>query len=268
MRSRTYIAVPPGATIREQLKEKGMSQKEFALRMDMSQKHISRLVNGDVLLTAETALRLETVLGVPAQFWNNLESVYREKLIRAEAENALEEDAEIAEKLPYSEMAELGWVEKTENRNGMITNLRKYFGVVKLSLLGEKQISGVIGRNLSVSSGKDLAAMAWIRQCSLKANGIKVPKFTPAAPEVCLERIRQLTAGKAQNLLQLSDVLAECGIILAVEPLLKCSSLASASFISGNRAVICMSDEDTSGSSFRERLFLELAYLSSAGKQN
>lgn len=37
MRSRTYIAVPSRAAIREQLKEKGMSQKEFALRMDMSQ---------------------------------------------------------------------------------------------------------------------------------------------------------------------------------------------------------------------------------------
>ena len=77
VRSRSYIATPPGATIREQLKDRGMSQKEFAFRMDMSEKHISKLINGDVLLTPDVAVRLETVLGVPARFWSNLEAIYR-----------------------------------------------------------------------------------------------------------------------------------------------------------------------------------------------
>ena len=88
VRSRSFIATPPGATIKEQLNEKGMSQREFAARMDMSEKHISKLINGEVQLTPEVAVRLEVVLGVPAKFWNNLEAVYREKLIKVEAENA------------------------------------------------------------------------------------------------------------------------------------------------------------------------------------
>ena len=66
MRSRSFVATPPGATIKEQLIDRGMSQKEFAARMDMSEKHISKLINGEVQLTPETALRLEMVLGVPA----------------------------------------------------------------------------------------------------------------------------------------------------------------------------------------------------------
>ena len=77
VRSRSYIATPPGATIKEQLNDRGMSQKEFAARMDMSEKHISKLINGDVQLTPETAVKLEMVLGVPAKFWNNLEAIYR-----------------------------------------------------------------------------------------------------------------------------------------------------------------------------------------------
>ena len=84
VRSRTYIASPPGATIKEQLNDRGMSQKEFAARMDMSEEHICKLINGEVQLTIETAVRLETVLGVPAQFWNNLEAIYREKTVKAE----------------------------------------------------------------------------------------------------------------------------------------------------------------------------------------
>ena len=87
VRSRSYIATaPPGATIKEQLTDRGMSQKEFAARMNMSEKHISKLINGEVQLTPDCAVRLEVVLGVYAKFWNNLEAAYREKLIKVEAE--------------------------------------------------------------------------------------------------------------------------------------------------------------------------------------
>lgn len=79
VRSRSIIATPPGATIKEQLNDRGMSQKEFAVRIDMSEKHVSKLINGEVQLTPEVAVRLEIVLGVPARFWNNLEAIYREK---------------------------------------------------------------------------------------------------------------------------------------------------------------------------------------------
>ena len=82
LESKSYIATPPGATIKEQLGNRGMTQKEFANRMGMSEKHISRLINGEVHLTPETAEKLEMVLGVPASFWNKLEAIYQEKLAK------------------------------------------------------------------------------------------------------------------------------------------------------------------------------------------
>lgn len=72
----------PGVTITEQLSDRGMSRKEFAARMDMSEKHISKLVNGEICLAPETAVKLEMVLEIPAGFWNNLEAIYREKLMK------------------------------------------------------------------------------------------------------------------------------------------------------------------------------------------
>lgn len=115
VKSRSYIATPPGATIKEQLNDRGMSQKEFAARMNMSEKHISKLINGDVQLTTDVAVRLEMVLGAPAKFWNNLEDIYREKLVKAEAENAMEADVELARQFPYSEMAKFKWVPETRD---------------------------------------------------------------------------------------------------------------------------------------------------------
>ena len=107
VRSSSYIATPPGATIKEQLNDRNMSQKEFAARMDLSEKHVSKLINGEVQLTQEVALRLEMVLGVPAKFWNNLEAIYREKIIKVKAENAMKSDEVLAKQLPYNEMAKL-----------------------------------------------------------------------------------------------------------------------------------------------------------------
>ena len=57
--SESYIAIPPGMTIKEQLNHRGMRQKEFAKRMGMTEKHISHLINGKVELTDDMAARLE-----------------------------------------------------------------------------------------------------------------------------------------------------------------------------------------------------------------
>lgn len=76
------IAIPPGETSKEMLEEQGMTQKEFADRMNCTEKHICKLINGEVALTPKTASRLEIVLGTPASFWNGLEAGYREDLQR------------------------------------------------------------------------------------------------------------------------------------------------------------------------------------------
>jgi len=44
----------------------------------------------------DVAVRLEMVLGVPAKFWNKLESTYREKLVKANAENDMDADKKLA----------------------------------------------------------------------------------------------------------------------------------------------------------------------------
>lgn len=82
LESKRYIATPPGAAIQEQLDERGMTQKEFARLMDVSEKDISKLINGEVHVTPEMAEKLERVLGVPASFWNKLEAIYQEKLAK------------------------------------------------------------------------------------------------------------------------------------------------------------------------------------------
>lgn len=75
-----YIAIPPGASIREQMENKMMTEKELAIKMNMTDEELKKLLSGNMDITTDIAKKLEEVLGVPASFWNRLEAIYREKL--------------------------------------------------------------------------------------------------------------------------------------------------------------------------------------------
>lgn len=137
MTEKTPTAIPPGATIKEQLEYRNMTQKEFAVRMDLSQKHVSHLINGTVQLTPEVAYRLEMVLGIPASFWNNLEAGYREKLVQIEHQTEMEREYEIVRQFPYQELAREGYVKETKDHKERVIQLRKFFEVSKMEVLME-----------------------------------------------------------------------------------------------------------------------------------
>lgn len=135
MHSRKTIAVSPGATIKEQLNSRHMSQKEFAIRMDMSEKHISHLINGKVELTFDVAQRLESVLGIPAKVWSELELRYRERLARVQRELNDESESKLAQNFPYEQMVNNGWVDGAEDESTRLRNLRRFFEVANLNSL-------------------------------------------------------------------------------------------------------------------------------------
>ena len=262
VRSRSYIATPPGATIKEQLNDRDMSQKEFAARMDMSEKHISKLINGDVQLTPETAVRLEMVLGVPAKFWNHLEATYREKIIKAEAENAMDADVEMAKQFPYSEMAKFGWVPETREAKEKVVNLRKYFEVVELSLLGSEQITRIACRRLAITEKSDLALMAWAQEAKIQARDIQTAPINIKRLISAMSEIRKMTGLKPNEYCpKIKECLANCGVALVFLPHLKGSFLQGASFLDGNKIVVGLTARGKDADKFWFSLFHELAHI-------
>lgn len=79
--SQNYIAIPAGSTIKEQLNIREISPLEFSERVELSEEFVLGLLEGQVELTPDIALKLESLFGVPSSFWNKLESEYREQLI-------------------------------------------------------------------------------------------------------------------------------------------------------------------------------------------
>ena len=72
------IAIPPGEYLAEEIKARGISQKELAKRMGRPLNAINEIIHGRKAITAETALQLEEVMPeIPARFWLNLEIDYQ-----------------------------------------------------------------------------------------------------------------------------------------------------------------------------------------------
>lgn len=261
-RSHTYVAIPPGATIKEMLDDRGMTQKEFAARMDMSEKHISKLINGEVHLTHDAAIRLEMVLGMPAHFWTGLEDLYRQTQIRVKEERALDEDQQLASRMPYAEMASYGWVPATRNRKEKALNLRRYFEVVNLSLITNTRINRIICHRLETSDKADLALLAWAQQARIQARDVETSRLNIRTLEEMLPQISALQDLQPDEYRPaLQQILAECGIALIYLPRLKGSYLQAATFRDGNKIVIAMASGMRGARTFWYNLYHELGHI-------
>jgi addiction module HigA family antidote len=64
----------PGEMLLEELlKPLGMTQTEFAQRIGVAWTRANQLINGKRSVTPDTALRLEKLFGMPADFWLTLQ---------------------------------------------------------------------------------------------------------------------------------------------------------------------------------------------------
>ncbi|MCD7840272.1 MAG: HigA family addiction module antitoxin, partial [Erysipelotrichaceae bacterium] len=261
-KSHTFIATPPGETIKEQLLDRGISQKEFAKRMNMSEKHVSRLINGEVILTPDVAVRLEMVLGIPAYVWNNLESIYREKLVKVNAENQMDADKEILKKLPYNEMSKLEWVPETRKPSERVINLRKFFEVVNLELITDNQLAPIACRQLSKTEKSDYALLAWAQEAKLEARQIETSSINLKTLKKDIPDIRKMTIENPEDFSpRLISILSDCGIALVFLPHLDGSFLHGATFKDGKKIVMGLTVRGKYADKFWFSLFHELGHI-------
>jgi addiction module HigA family antidote len=81
LKDRWNLLSPPGDTIKETIECLKMSLEEFANRMGQPPHEINDLISGKKIITVFSAIKLEEVLKIDAQFWLNRELSYRKKII-------------------------------------------------------------------------------------------------------------------------------------------------------------------------------------------
>lgn len=75
-------SVPPGETIQEILEELGVNPLRLAERAGLSLAHVHRIIRGQEVIDAETAVRLEHALAIKAEMWLAMDTAHQLHLAR------------------------------------------------------------------------------------------------------------------------------------------------------------------------------------------
>ena len=154
------------------------------------------------------------------------------------------------------------WIPDVGESNEKVVNLRKFFGVVELSLLGNEQITRIACRRLAVTEKSDLALMAWAQEAKIKARNIQTASINIKGLTSVLTDIRKMTVLKPKEFCpMIKKYLADCGIALVFLPHLEGSFLQGASFMDGNKIVLGLTARGKDADKFWFSLFHELAHI-------
>lgn len=213
-------AFPPGDTLLETLESLGLTQKELATRMGRPLKTINQIIKGAAQIMPETALQLEKVTGVPASFWNNAESNYRERIARLQDEKRLQEDVGWVDRFSYKKMAALGLMPLLKDKVERVGQLLRYFGVATPKQW-EATYGGLCGAARESGSFKtDLGDLsAWLRAGEVLAQKRDCQPYDKELFTGNLLKIRALTMQNPVNVWpQVCQLCAAAGVAVILVP--------------------------------------------------
>lgn len=227
MTTRKYIkyepqyAVCPGETIRESIEALGLTQKEFAARLGITEKHLITLLNGDCALTNEMALKLENATGTPARLWNAFESGYREQLTKIKMAQEIEEHSDWLKALPYKEIVAHLNIPNTKDISEKYFSILKFFGVADYDAWEKSRpaIAYRKGATFKDSSLKQQCAIqTWLRFIELRAMKIDVPEYNKSLFKTAVEQIRTLTTLQPEEFIpKMESLCNQAGVVFILE---------------------------------------------------
>lgn len=237
-------ASPPGETLLETLQTIGMSQAELAERTGRPKKTINEIIKGKASITPDTALQLEKVLGIPASFWNNRESQYREILAKLEEQERLENQLDWLKNFPINAMVKRNWIKRCPDKVTQLKELLSFLGIASPEQLNSLWYGKAIGFRKSPSfQSNPYAVAAWLRKGEIKAHSVKCKPFDPKAFRTTLNKIRVLTNEPPEVFsLETERLCADAGVALVFIPELPGTRASGATrWLNSVKAVIQLS---------------------------
>lgn len=208
-------AVPPGETLRELLEEQDISQRELARRADLSPKHVNRLIQGLVPLSADIAQRLELVTGTPARIWNALEANYRSDLEQLRSRQALAVDVSWLGDLPVKALVDRGTLpDQPSDKPSRMEQMLRFFGVASVGAWQDIYADTACAfRQTKAYEAKSGSVATWLRLGEIAAQDVYCKPYDAKAVESSLPDLRALTRQAPETFrARMRDICAACGI--------------------------------------------------------
>ena len=237
-------AVSPGEVLAAELELREMTQQELAKRTGLTPKHIVAITKAKSAITPETAIKLERALGMPVQYWLNLESQYQEVLARIEEEKRLNSDLGWLKRIPVAQMTKLNWLKKHKDPKTQLIEVLRFFGIASVEQWGDMWPDlNVAYRQHDAHEVSPQAVSAWLRQGELEAAKIACDAYDKNTFRQALDDIRGLTTLPPQQFVpRMRELSARAGVAVVFVPSLPKTGVSGATrWLSPNKALIQLS---------------------------
>jgi len=264
-------ASPPGDLIEEVLEGRGWTRAELAQRLAFSAKHVNELLKGRAPITADTAERLERVLGHDAGFWLRLEANYQQDLVRLQQLDQLASQKDWLKELPLRWMQGKGWVDTCSHAGHQVSACLKYFAVASIDAWRERYGQPLAVYRTSKSYATKQGALAcWLRRTETEAASIACQSYDAKSFRAALSEIRSLSCEADPSVFvpQLQALAAAAGVAVVFVPAPPgCRVSGATQWLSPDRALIALSLRHKTSDHLWFTLFHEAGHILKHGKK-
>ena len=263
-------AVAPGEILDHELDIRGMSQKELANRTGLTTKHLISILNGKSSITPETAIKFERALGMPADYWLNLESHYQETVARLNEDALLESDLDWLNRIQVKTMIKLGWLEKFSDPKAQLIAVLRFFGIASVNQWDD------VWANLNVAYRQHNtheifaeSVSAWLRRGEIESNEISCQPYDKTVFRQSLDQIRKLTIQEPNFFVpEMQRLCAAAGVAVVFVPALPKTGVSGATrWLNPNKAIIQLSLRYKTNDHLWFTFFHEAAHILLHGKK-
>lgn len=259
------IAFHPGSYVEEIIDEWNVTQADFAKRIGVSSKTISKIVSGQDNVSAATADKLAKATGISMATWLRLQAQYDTKLAEIQDAQQIADEAQVAKLLDLKYLKDNQFIEnKRYSTVEKIHVLRKLFKIASLTQLRTFDSAVSYRRSTFDSEEKSIVCSnAMLNLATNLARHATDNKYSKEKLEQALPTIKIMSLDSPEHFYpKLVAVLATCGIVLEALPMLPGARLNGATKRFKNGSVLLLvTDKNRYADIFWFSLMHELGHI-------
>jgi HTH-type transcriptional regulator/antitoxin HigA len=228
----------PGWRISKELDERGWSQRDLAEVIGRPLQAVNEILNGSKRITPDTAVQLGHAFQTGAEFWANLEALYRVRLaMRTASLTEIERRSRLYHLAPVGEMMRRHWIPQTSDIDRLEAAICKFFGIEDINDAPPSPIANL--RYTPTRTPEGRAQLAWVKRAESLARQQDASAFHAARFGGAVEGLFSLAA-REEDAARLPGALHDLGIRFVIVPHLAKTYLDGAAFRVDGKPVIAL----------------------------
>ncbi len=257
------IAFHPGYYIKEIVDESGLTQADFAKRLDTTPKNLSLLIRGEQSLSIDIAMKLSRMVGTSINYWLKLQNTYDALIAEFKSEEVLAEERSVFKYFDYAYFREnYGLPDLSGQIDEQIKQVREFLHVATLSVFKKKDMA-VSFRNAAegLTEETTVKANVMVQIATNKALKTKVSGFHKKEFERAVSYALTLTKNHEEFYPLIRRAFLDAGVIFVILPNISGSKTNGATKKIGDSIMLMVNDRKLYADSFWFTLFHEIGHI-------